>query len=236
MTQEYIHKIKRPPKETYTFIILSAGKSKVKEYKSSVALYPISKHNKLIDVQVNTIKKVYNNFEVVLVMGMESEKIISHCSLYKNMRLVENTNYRKTSVLDSLKMAINCTLKSNVFIIYGDKVFNQEAITCSKNKPCVYINQHSKKNCNLGVSYDKNKFINMCYGLPSSWAEIVYIPSSSYYLVKEVVNNAKQDKIFTFEKFINEVSKKIPMYIQDSKNIKITPIKEIASENFVLQS
>lgn len=224
-----IHTIKSDSTHRTTFLILCGEKAGVKGIQN-IALTPIKNESKLIDRQIATINKNYTNSEIILLVGFESRKVINYIydQKYDNVRILENKNYMNESSIDAWRLGINCSLESNLYIIHGDRIFNNRAIVSQyKNSICTSICHVVKKNYNLGIIYDNNKLINISYGLPHVWSEILYIPQQYYKRIRNKINETKSRKIYTVEKFINFINKDIDVYVDDSTDIKVNPLKEI---------
>lgn len=226
---KFIHKIKNRNKPKVTFIILCAAKSNIRGDKN-IPLKQIRSDLFLIDEQIRNIRDVYNDSEIVLVTGFESENVINHISSkdYKNIRIVENLLHKTTSVFDSWRLGTNCSNEGGLFLIHGDRLFNAEAIKVETlGKSYLYTHKKDKTNYSLGISYSDKRLMNISYGLPSVWSEIFFVCEKDYKIYKNVLNNAYKNKIYTLDHFINELSKVIDIYIEDNENLVVKTLKEL---------
>jgi len=227
--QDCIHTIKQTHLDRLTFIILCGGKSGVKGTQNIPLTY-IDYNNMVIDHQIQTINKNYEHAEIMLMTDFESKKIIQHIDekQYTNVRIFENRNYIEESIIDAWRLAVNCCSEGSFYLIHGDRIFNADAITpYDENKISISVYNNIKKNYNLGITYENNKLINISYGLPSVWSEILFVPKLYYRTIKSKLNNAKAGKIYTVEKFLNIVNKEIDIYVDCKNKISIKSLKEM---------
>lgn len=227
--QECIHTIKQTHLDKVTFIILCGDKSGVKGTQNIPLTY-IDDNTTLVNHQIQTINKNYEHADIMLMIGFESKKIIQHIDekQYSNVRIFENKNYIGESVVDAWRLAVNCCSEGSFYLIHGDRIFNNHAITpYDENKICTSIYNNINKNYNLGITYKNNKLINMSYGLPAIWSEILFVPKLYYKTIKSKLNDAKTKKIYTVEKFLNTVNQEIDIYIDCKNKIGIKSLKEM---------
>jgi choline kinase len=224
----YIHEIKSTTREKHNFIILSASKPKIRGLHGSLPLFPVgSKH--LIDRQVDTIRSVFIDYEVFLVTGFDSDNVANYVfNNHHDIRVVENHQYKNNTVLDSLKMAVNCCLDANTFIIYGDRLFNDKSIDLKTSKSLLFSHRSDKKNYDIGLSHNKDKkIVNASYGLPDVWSEIMYVQKQDFRKLKKILNRTKKSKVFNMIQLLPILFKSIDFYIHNDKNINIQTIKEL---------
>ena len=230
MTQKtrYIHEIKSITREKHNFIILSASKPKIRGLHSSVPLFPVGSRY-LIDVQADTIRSVFIDYEMFLVTGFDSENIIKHVLDHHNdVRVIENNQYKINTVLDSLKMAVNCCLDANTFIIYGDRLFNSKSIDIKTSKSLLFSHRSDKKNYDIGLSHNKEKkIVNASYGLPDVWSEMMYVQKKDFRKLKKILNKTAKGKVFNMSQLLPSLFKSIDFYMHDDKNINIQTIEEL---------
>lgn len=226
---KFIHKTRTRNRQKVTFIILCAAKSNTRGGKN-IPLKHIGPDLLLIDEQIKKIRDMYDDSEVLLVVGFESENVINHIQAknYKNIRIVENLLHKTTGVFDSWRIGTNCSTEGDLFLIHGDRLFNSNAIKIENlNRSYLYTHKKDKNNYNLGISYTDHRFMNLSYGLPSVWSEIFFVCEKDYNVYKSSLNSASKNKIYTVDHFINKLSSVIDIYIEDNENIDIKTLKEI---------
>lgn len=224
-----IHKIKNDCNQKTAFIILCGKKSNKKGY-GNVPLTQINPKETIIDRQINAILNNYDNNEITLISGFEHDKIVNHIhsKKYENVRIIENQNYKSSTILDGWRIGLNSILKEDVYIIHGDRLFNESCICNSQvNNTHAVVHKHDKNNYNLGLLFDEKKLINISYGLPYVWSEIFYIKKQHFDLVRNTINNHRQKKIYNIESLINSISQKIEISVVQRKHKDIKILKEI---------
>ncbi|MCW4039974.1 MAG: hypothetical protein NWE83_04375 [Candidatus Bathyarchaeota archaeon] len=224
----YIHEIKSTTRDKHNFIILSASKPKIRGLHDSPPLFPMGSKC-LLDSQAGVIRDVFVDYEIFLVAGFDYKHVIRHVlNNHNDIRVVENKDYKNTTVLDSLRLAINCCLEANTFIIYGDRLFNSKTIDLKTSKSLLYSHQSNKKNYDIGLSCDhQKKIINASYGLPNVWSEIMYVQKRDFGKLKQILNRTTRSKVFNMIQLLPILFKSIDFYMYDNKNINIQTIKDL---------
>lgn len=222
-----IHSIKKNNYEKTTFVILCAKKSQNRGC-GNIALKSIGNDIALIDVQIETIKKSYENNEIILVSGFEHDELINYIQnkKYKNIRILENRTHKVSDILDGWRMALNIVLECDTYIIHGDRYFSESCIQKSKNTHLL-IHNNDKSNYDLGISYKDDNFINMSYGLPDIWSEIFFISKKDISAAKNIINDHKKRKIYTLESYINKLSEKMKILVVKEETKSIIPLKDL---------
>lgn len=227
--RKYIHQIKNVSTDKTTFIILCGKKSNRRGF-DNIPLTPISIKECLIDRQIETIKSGYKNSEIIIMSGFEYDRVVNyiHKNKYDNVRIVENSNYKMSNTIDGWKNALNVSLEQDTYIIHGDRIFSQSCIINNDaNHSHAIIHQLNKHNYNLGIASDGNRFINMSYGLPGVWSEILFISKKDFAIARSILNEHKQRKIYTVEAFINYLSNQTTILVLNKKQKDIQELKEI---------
>lgn len=222
-----IHNIKQKNYDKTIFIILCAKKSQNRGC-GNVALKNIDNNKTLIDLQIDTIKKNYEDHEIILVSGFEHDKLIHHIETknYKNIRILENRTHKISDILDGWRMALNITLEHDTYIIHGDRYFSESCIQGNKNTHLL-IHDKNRNNYDLGISYKDDEFINMSYGLPDIWSEIFFISKKDILFTKSLINDYKKRKIFTLESFINKLSEEIKIFVINREPHSVILLKDL---------
>lgn len=218
MTKRHIHNLKEV-ESSDTFIILSAGigrRMKGCEPKSLL----VYEGKRIIDHQLPLIKKQSLKADVIVVGGFKFNSLLS-----LTCRLVENINYESTNACESLRLGINASIPSNLYIIHGDIIFNKFTISIPDDKtPYIVIDRDGHMDAKeVGVSHQDGKVLNMSYGLKDKWCQIAYIPRKHFELVRAKINTINKNTS-TYE-FINLLLDYIDFEIYENKK----PIIEIDS-------
>src|SRR6056300_1754206 len=227
--KRYIHKIKNECNQKTNFIILCGRKSSNKGYKN-IPLTNINEKETLIDRQINTILKNYEEGNIIIVSGFENEKIVNyiHGHSYPNVRIAENKDHKNSNILEGWRFGLNIAVEEDTYIIHGDRIFSESCISNPKVKNThTIVYDYKKNNYDLGLLSEHGKFINMSYGLPDVWSEIFFICKKDFNFTRQMINQCKQKKIYNIEGFINLLSRyiKISVINKNSKDIKL--LKEI---------
>lgn len=219
--KDCIHQINSPSKTS--FVILTAGKNKTRGERCNKSLLDVSKKSKTIDQQIRTIKRFSKDSDVVVVTGYDSKNLNEYIfSNYPDVRVVENSKYEITTSLESLRMGLNCCLKSNIYCVHGDCCFNLESLKIpDKSKPHVVLSNKKMNKKEVGVIHKDSDVVRMSYGLEKEWGEILYFPSSLFSRVREGLYSCKKYKNL-FEYINILIDSKIEFKIHESKKIKIT--------------
>jgi hypothetical protein len=222
-----VHNIKEDACKQTTFIILCAKKSQNRG-RGNVSLQNVDKDNTLIDLQIKTITKNYVNNEIILVSGFEHDRLINHIisKEYKNIRILENRTYKSSDILDGWRLSLNIALENDTYIIHGDRYFDKSCITGYKNTH-VITHKKDRSNYDLGILQEDNKLINISYGLPSVWSEIIFLSHKDIGVAKKIINEHKKRKIYTLESFINQLSREVKICVVDKEPQSITLLKEL---------
>lgn len=209
------------------FIILSAGKTKIQHEKSPMPLVSV-RGNCLIDTQIKTIRDNYEESDILIVAGFLSSDVIEYVlSKYSNIRIVENNQYKNTSSLASLKAGINATLENDTFVIHGDRLFDAASLKINNGQSSILSHKTIKRNRNIGISFSDSSLLNIEYGLPCVWSEMIFIAKKDYQYFKKMTNISAKSKIYTIPDLIRRSSDKIKFSTVYDESIEIIQIKEI---------
>ena len=184
--------------------ILSAGLGKkIKSYEPR-SLIKINKKF-LLEHQIATINKHFNNPEIITVVGCYSNKIIK--KFRGQTKFVENQIYNETNSSESLRLAFNNTNCESFMFIHGDILFNLETLKLDYSKSFVIKDANNQlKETEVGLTTVNNNLSIMSYGLGERWAQSAYFTGKEYNILKNIFNKFedKDKKKLSFE-IINEV-------------------------------
>ena len=194
-----------------TFILISDTPGyRMKSYGPS-SLLQIDKKNKLIDIQITSILKVFSNIEIILCVGFEAEKISKyirqkHPSI--NLRIVENQLFNETNSCEALRLSLNNVTNDKIFLVDGNLLFNYKTLAKNDfNSSYIYI---ESKNNNLEVGANVNEDICVEYfsfGASKCWSEIMFLSDKrTIDYLRKVIGSENYRKKFIFEA-LNELIK-----------------------------
>lgn len=189
-----IHKINDDPSlNKITFIILAAGVNNTRGENIPKSLIQLSNSQLLIDYQINLIRKIYKNADIIVATGFQSDCIINHIVKKQyDVRVVENIRYTETTSLESLRLSLNASKPSNFIFCHGDCLFNKESIIV-RNSSSAYLvaNKVNKENKKIGISQQDGVVRRLSYGLQREWAEMCYIPLKYFNTVRDRIKSYK---------------------------------------------
>jgi choline kinase len=189
----------------------------------------------LLEKQVDIIKSVFTNYEIILCSGFETQKIVNFVKSNLsdiNIRVVENQMHYNSNCCESARLSISNTLNSKLIIIDGNILIRRDNLKLlNMTTSCVMIqNKPYESNLEIGVIHNGGRLENMSPGIKNwYWSEILYLNGhkdiSNFY---NVVCNPDFKNKFLFEA-INEFNKKNKLLTvkNDSISLKIDNIKTL---------
>lgn len=165
-----------------TFIIIAdIPVYRMKSY-GPVSLIEI-KEKKLIDYQIEAIKKNYKKYEIIICVGFESNKVAKYIKNNynrENIRIVENTRYNDTNSCESLRLALNNTLNDKIFIIDGNLIFSEKILKLENSKDNIIYTINNSKDFDIGININENKHVEfLAFGAKYGWSEILFLANTS---------------------------------------------------------
>jgi hypothetical protein len=203
--------IKAQQEELITVILLCDSPGyRMKSY-GPLPLVSIA-NQKLIDIQIQAIKNAFVNFEIILCVGFDSEKICKYIRnkyANTNVRIVENQMFNSSNSCESVRIALNNTFNSKILICDGNLLLNHKTLTLIEEaSSCVLIEQEPSDNLEVGINIDnKNEAQYFSFGACSTWSEIVYLHNQDIIeTFRKIVVAPDSKNKFIFEA-LNEVLK-----------------------------
>lgn len=197
----------------------------------------------LIDIQIQEIKSVFNNFEIILCSGFGSHKIIKYIrDKYPNLnvRVVENQIYEYSNSCESLRLCLNNTPNNKLLVCSGELMINREVLSLTTLKKSFIISEvDGNKNLEVGVTVNEKGFTeNFCYGISNIWSEILFLNNSDIIdTVRGIISDAEYKNKFIFEA-LNDLSRtkhKLSVILNDKQPLtKLSNIKtyhEVRKQN-----
>ena len=120
--------------EKHSIIIPAAGMGYRMRSYGPKPLIRINQEKTIVQNQIEIIKNNFVNPEIILVCGFEADKVMKNTPT--DIIKIENESYEKTNVLRSIGMGLRAATSERVLIVYGDLVFNDEAIKNLKLETC----------------------------------------------------------------------------------------------------
>lgn len=182
-----------------TVIILAANIGYGMKSYGPKTLLNINDKETLLEHQINLIKTVFPQADIILVVGFLADRIIRKCP--PGVRIIENQLYEQTNEVTQIRLALNATLTDRVLIIKDDIIFNAETLKeISKDKSCIIYDTHGQiDEDNIGVIVVDHYATNFAFGMPAKWCHIAYLISKELKIVRSLCNNKDHHKLYFFE-------------------------------------
>lgn len=213
--------------------ILSAGISSRMKTHEPRSLLKIGDKS-LIEHQADIIKSNFHEYEILLVVGYKSDKIIKKICESK-IRIIENQLFEETNSGESFRLAVINNIHNRILLIHGDLHFNLETFKdLNYSKSFLLVDNNSQMSeREVGVALDNSKATNLSYGLKSKWCQIAYFQGNEYQVLKQILLKDRENikKKVSFE-IINEIiDRGGSFYCYEPKDMHITEIDCIRDIN-----
>jgi choline kinase len=166
----------------------------------------------LIDIQIEEIRSVFSDFEIILCSGFGSLKIAKYIRFrYPNLnvRIVENQLYEYSNSCESLRLCLNNTTNNKVLICSGELIINRDVLSLTTlKKPFIVSEENPNENLEIGIAANELGTVeNLCYGIENKWSEILFLHDhETVEAMRNVISDIDYKNRFVFEA-INELSK-----------------------------
>ena len=206
MPNRFTSKIKKDgagtsPDNPLTVIIPAAGIGhRMKSYGPKCLLKANQKET-ILQKAISNIRREYPYSDIIVIVGFESEKVMK--TLPHSVRVIENTKYEETNIVESIRIGINAAANKKLLIIYGDLVFNVYSIrNLTSNGSCVVVDSQSRfRDEEIGVTIVDGDVTNFAYGLTNKWCQIAYFEDSPFDVLKDLCSDRRRNKLYPFELF-----------------------------------
>ena len=207
-----------------SIIIPAAGTSKKMKSYGSRSLIELKNGQNVIYRQLSILSEVYPQAEIIVVLGFEAFKVLKH--IPKNVRVVINHSYEETSAVYSILLGLINAVNDNVLIVYGDLVFNHDAVdNIPSDTSTVIVDSNNQLHVDeIGVVINDEQVSYFSYGVPVKWSQILYLTGKELEAFKVLALTKEKQKMFPFE-VMNEVIEKIGnIPTLENKNARIVEI------------
>lgn len=219
--------LKKNKKYFVTVVLLSENHGYRMKSKGAIPLVDINGIT-LLDRQINAIKAVFQNFEIILCCGYDAGAVFQHVKEKYNsldIRIVENQVYENSNCCESARLAINNTLNNKIILCNGSVLLLSEHLrSIDLEKSSILVQSPDKKmeDFNIGVVSQDDKVQNMSLAVrEKKWLELCYLSTkhdvASFYKIIQSIDFKNR---FLFEA-INEFIK--------SKNLATTEVEKVKS-------
>lgn len=200
------------------------------------------KGKKIIDIQMDAVKSVFKNFEVVIAAGFESEKVVKYIRKEMprslNIRVVENQVYHHSNCCESLRLCLNNICNDRVLIVSGDVLFHPTAISSviRSRGSILYQNKDDLNNLEVGTIYSEKSLIGLNYGIEGkAWSEMCFLRGrENIECLRSIISSVDYKNRLLFEAINSMVDnkKKIDaIYNKGPESVKINNIKTLKRVN-----
>lgn len=165
---------------------------------------------RLIDIQIEAIKNVFKNFELVLCVGFDAERVCRYVkSKYPKLaiRIVENQLYEKSNSCEGLRLCLNNICNDKIIVCDGDLLINENCLLNIKlDTNCALTEKQPSNTMEIGFNIDTNNTIqHFSFGAKHIWSEIVYFTGKDpIETLRRILVNYNSKSRFVFEA-INEL-------------------------------
>jgi len=201
MSIKYIKKIDQ--KTPIDVVIPAAGLGKRMKSYGPKPLIRLSNGTRIIDNQLNIIRSVIPNSNIILVCGFEADVLMNNTP--DDIVKIENESYSTTNVVRSIGIGLRACQR-DVLILYGDLVFNYECIeNMNFNKSSIFVGSNIMKGSEVGCIVNKRgKVENLMYDLDHKWGQMMFLKGRELNMFKNICWNPENYNMFGFEA-INEM-------------------------------
>lgn len=194
----------------------------------------------LIEKQVEAIKSVFTNFEIIICSGFETSKIYnfirSRFGNSENIRIVENQVYFHSNCCESIRLCLNNVTNPNIVICGGGVLLTPEYLqSINLREPSMLFQEDESEEFDIGVIENNGKLENLSLAVSSkTWTELTYITGDS--LIQSfynIVSNPEYKNKFLFEAMNSWSGRKRVSLVKNIGDpiVKINTIKTLKRVN-----
>jgi len=197
----YIHS---PNTYKYSIIIPAAGQGlRMKSY-GAKPLIKLTPDLTVIQNQLNIISKKFRYYEIILIVGFQAYRVMGETP--NDIIKIENERYEDTNVCRSIGMGLRAATTNRVLIIYGDLVFNYEALDVKFNKGSSLIidSSNTMTDNEIGCTINNGTIEHLSYELPHKWSQISFFTGRELEMLKKISWNPNNERLYGFE-LINQI-------------------------------
>jgi len=166
-----------------------------------VSLVSVNGAVRLIDLQIEAIKSTFNNFEIILCLGFDSDKVYRYIrSKHKdlNIRIVENQLYDTSNSCESLRLSLKNICNDKVLICDGNLIIDSKLLSnLSISTSSIMVEENPNNTLEIGLNIDNNIVQHFSFGAKNIWSEIIYLNGKPMIdnLVKILLNHDNKNRL-----------------------------------------
>jgi hypothetical protein len=193
------------------------------------ALFEIRPGYTLLQYQIDTLKEVYPNSEIVVTLGFEKDRVLKQ--LPHNVKCIEDSSYEEYGPARAVGLALRVASFNRIAIIYGDVFFSAEHLYgFHQDKSFLLLDLQGYINPDkIGVVIDRERVQHLAYGISPKFAQIAYLTGLELELAKRIMIDTRNQKLLGHElwnRVINQGGQFEPRYNQ-SRLIEISEYKDL---------
>lgn len=216
--------------KTSVILIHSFPDRKIKSL-GNRALISIGKSN-IIDYQIQFIKNLVRNPEIIVVGGFEHKKLSKHIhKKHSNIKYIYHEITDTINIGLSVKLAVRVATGNELIIINGNILIDKRATKDIKSKykhiNCILSTKQNKST--IGCIKDANNILQNCFfDLPQPIYDFISINKQSLVAVKDIIyETADLEKFYLFEIYNAIINRGIDLYTIDIDSRQIDIIDNI---------
>jgi CTP:phosphocholine cytidylyltransferase-like protein len=137
-------------------------------------------NSRLIDYQIKSVQQYFPNFELIMCLGFDAEKICRYVRAnYSGLpiRIIENQLFDSSNACESVRLALNNTFNDRVIICSGNLLFGAKVFdNIDYKSTCVITEKAPCENLEVGMNVDTNGEVqHFSFGADKIWSEILYL-------------------------------------------------------------
>lgn len=160
---------------------------------------------KLIDIQISAIKDTFNNFELILCLGFDADKVYKYVkNKYPNIniRIVENQLFNSSNSCEGLRLCLNNICNDHVLICDGNLILSSKALSLlDLQRSCILTESNPYHTMEIGLNCDKSNIVqHFSFGAKNIWSEIVFFnKQDTIESLRKILVNYDSKTRFMFE-------------------------------------
>lgn len=187
-----------------SIVIPAAGMGRRMKSYGPKSLLDLGNGQTVLGRQLEILRRVHPRADVVLVVGYLADKVAQAAT--PDVRIVENENYYDTGVARSIELGIRACATGRVLVVYGDLVFNEEAVDGFdlRRSSVLVDSRQGVREYEVGTNIVDGAVTTFSYGLPVRWAHIAYLTGRELALFQNSFVVRERRRYFGYE-ILNEV-------------------------------
>jgi hypothetical protein len=194
------------------------------------ALLKIKNSTAILDHQILQLKNISGLRHIYISVGFEGDKIKKSVSSYKDVKIINNSEYQTTNQTKSILLYLDSISKpTNLLIISNGILFKGCFSDCGLKTSKIYLIDKPKPNFNIGC-HDTSTIQYLFYDFPLPWSECAMLNIEALEMLKNysVSHNINQNFLFeTINILISENITFDKIIIPKTKIMKISSIKDM---------